>query len=156
MGGKIAGILIVGAALIGGIAMYTLQLYAFYEELPGETLDIQLTLVATGEPEQIDASDIQAIDADSSPIRYRACFTTDHSQAMLTETYTVYELAVPLTAPGWFDCFDAQEIGDALENEMAIAYLSQADIYDGIDRVVAIFDDGRGFVWHQLNEKFQD
>ncbi len=156
MSGKIAGIFIVSAALIGGIALYYLQLYAFYDEVPAGDLEIQLTLVATGDAEAIDATDIQAIDANSSPIRYRACFVTSHSQAMLTETFQVYEGAVPLTAPGWFDCFDAEEIGEALENDLAIAYLSVADVHDGIDRVAAIFDDGRGFVWHQLNEDFQD
>ena len=144
------------AALIGGIAMYTLQIYAFYEDVPEDQLEVSLTLVATGTSEAIDASEIQAIDAGSSPIRYRACFRTGHSQSMLTETYEVYERAIPLTAPSWFDCFNAEEIGRALESEQAIAYLSVANVYDGIDRVVAIFDDGRGFAWHQLNEKFQE
>ena len=156
MSGKAAGIFIVVAALIGGIAMYTLQIYAFYEDVPEDQLEVSLTLVATGTSEAIDASEIQAIDAGSSPIRYRACFRTGHSQSMLTETYEVYERAIPLTAPSWFDCFDAEEIGKALESEQAIAYLSVANVYDGIDRVVAIFDDGRGFAWHQLNEKFQE
>ena len=154
MSGKVIGGIIVGSALIAGVAMYFLQVYAYFEEVAVE--EIFLTSVATGELEPIIAEDIQAIDATSSPLRFRACFTTSHSQAMLTETFVVYESPEPLTGPGWFDCYDATEVGRTLEAEGAIAYLGQADIHDGVDRVVAIFDDGRAFVWHQLNEKYQD
>lgn len=134
--------------------MYVLQVYAFYEEVAAEEISLGLTLVATGEFEPISHSELSAIDSQSSPLRFRACFVTPHSQAMLTETYTVHPAPVPLTGPGWFDCYDAAEIGAALEQDQAIAYLSQAEIHDGVDRVIAIFDDGRGFAWHQLNEKF--
>ena len=44
----------------------------------------------------------------------RACFTTPLTQATLTETYQLYDRPTPLTAPGWFDCFDADAIGEAL------------------------------------------
>lgn len=156
MKGKLAGILIVGIALIAGAAIYYLQVYGYYEDVTYKVPEIQLTSVATGQLEPILAENIQAIDADSSPLRYRACFTTPHSQAMLTESFVVFETPEPLNAPGWFDCYDSREIGEALDNDQAIAYLAQADVHDGVDRVVAIFDDGRAFAWHQLNEKYQD
>ena len=156
MNGKIIGIFILVSAAVAGIAMYVLQVYAFYEDVPAEELEIHLTSVATGELEMILAEDVQAIDATSSPLKYRACFTTLHSQAMLTESFVVYERPEPLTAPGWFECYSAEDVGQALENEQAIAYLAQANIHDGVDRVVAIFDDGRAFAWHQLNEKYKD
>ncbi len=156
MTGKAVGIVIIAGSAVAGIAMYFMQVYGFYDEVSTEDLQIHLTSVSTGELEPILADNIRAIDADSSPLRYRACFDTPHSHAMLTESFVVYEGAEPLNAPGWFDCFDATEVGETLENELAIAYLGQADIYDGVDRVVAVFDDGRAFVWHQLNEKYQD
>ncbi len=156
MNGKIIGTGIVGTALLAGIAMYILQLYAFYDELPPGGYEVRLTSVATGETEMILAEDVRAIDASSSPLRFRACFTTSHSHAMLTESFVVYDDPVPLTAPGWFDCYDAALIGRTLEAERAIAYLAEAGVRDGVDRVVAIFDDGRGFAWHQLNGKYQD
>ena len=93
---------------------------------------------------------MRGIDADSSPLRFRACFSTPLSQAMLTETYRHYENPVPLVAPYWFDCFDAEAIGKALENGEALAFLSEAGIAPGVDRVVAVFADGRAFAWHQL------
>lgn len=136
--------------------MYVLQVYAFYEELPPDEVSIRLTLVATGEVEEITVTGMKAIDGSSSPLRFRACFETPHSQAMLTETFQVHPNPVPLTGPSWFDCYDAAAIGRALEEEQAIAYLGEAEIRDGVDRVVAIFDDGRAYVWHQLNEKYSE
>lgn len=152
MNGKIVGGAIVVIGAIAGVAMYWLQVYAFYEPVtfrPGE--EILLTTIAADKPEPILVQDVQGIDADSSPLRFRACFHTPMSQAMLTETYRLYDGATPLVAPGWFDCFDATAIGEALESGEAIAFLSQSDIHPGVDRVVAVFPDGRAYAWHQLN-----
>ena len=155
MSGKIIGAFIVITALFSGAAIYWLQLYAFYEEV---TLDTQLrmTNLVTGEPEIVLYNEFQGIDANSSPLRFRGCFNTTMSLAMLTETFEPYEEATPLTAPGWFECFDADKIGAALETGEAIAFLGERNIQDGVDRVVAIFPDGRGYAWHQLNEKYSE
>ena len=74
----------------------------------------------------------------------------------MTETYAVYDAPTPLTAPGWFDCFDAEAIGTALEAGEAFAFLGQKNIHDGVDRVVAVFPDGRAYAWNQLNEKYSE
>lgn len=152
MNGRIVVGGIVMSALLAGAAIYWLQIYAFYEPVaftPGK--EIRLTPIIGEEPEVIVANDVTGIDANSSPLRFRACFTTPLSQAMLTETYRVYDEATPLVAPGWFDCFDAGQIDAALKTGEAIAFLSEAEVADGIDRVVAVFADGRGYAWHQLN-----
>lgn len=152
MNGKIVGGFIVLVAAVAGIAMYWLQEYAFYDKAsfqPGN--EIKLTLIESGLPEPILAEGVEGIDADSSPLRFRACFHTPLSQAMLTETYKMYDKAVPLNAPSWFGCFDAARIGEALEKGEAIAFLSQANIAPQIDRVVAVFPDGRAYAWHQLS-----
>jgi hypothetical protein len=151
-GGRIVAAGLVAVAALAGVAMFWLQEYAFYEPVafdPGN--EIRLTPVAGDMPEAILAEAVTGIDADSSPLRFRACFTTPLSQAMLTETYRLYDDATPLIGPGWFDCFDAPAIGAALEAGEALAFLSEAEIRPGVDRVVAIFPDGRGFAWHQLN-----
>lgn len=151
MGKFLAGFLVV-SALAMGIALYYFQTQAYYEPVvaTGDT-DVQMTLMATGQPDPILFEDFEAIDADSSPIRYRACFTTSQSQAMMTETYVPYEKAEPLIAPDWFGCFDAVEIGEALESGEALAFMGTQNIHYGIDRVIAIMPDGRGFAWHQIN-----
>ena len=50
----------------------------------------------------------------SSPIRFRACFTTTLTPDEVAARFTPYPEAEPLTGPGWFDCYDADAIGDAL------------------------------------------
>jgi hypothetical protein len=150
--GKIIAGFLVLTGLVAGIAMYWLQVYAFYEKAaftPGQ--EMLLTSVESGLPEAILAEGIEGIDSDSSPIRFRACFHTPMTQAMLTETYKIYPDPTPLTAPSWFDCFDASAIGAALQTGEAIAFLGQSNIHPGVDRVVAVFADGRAFAWHQLN-----
>lgn len=152
MNGKIIAGFLVLTGLVAGIAMYWLQVYAFYDEAvfkPGQ--EVLLTSVESGLPEAILAEDVTGIDSESSPIRFRACFRTPMTQAMLTETYRIYPDPTPLLAPGWFDCFDAAAIGAALESGEAIAFLGQANIHPGVDRVVAVFADGRAFAWQQLN-----
>lgn len=152
MNGKIIGVFLVGVGLIAGVAMYWLQVYAFYEPVQADVPDqIKLTTLTGGVPDTILYEDFEGIDADSSPLRYRACFKTVMSQSMLTETYVIQDDAVPLNAPGWFDCFDADEVGEALETGSAIAFLGEENIEYGIDRIVAVFEDGRGFAWHQIN-----
>ena len=152
MSGKLLGIIIIITALIAGVALYVFQIYAFYEPVKATgNADVQMTLLASDQPEPILYDNFEAIDADSSPIRYRACFTTSMSQPLLTETYKAYDKAVPNVAPGWFDCFNADEIGAALASGRALAFLGTENIHYGIDRVVAVMPDGRGFAWHQIN-----
>ena len=152
MNGKIPALVILMFALIAGAAVYYLQEYAYYTPAVFDAgHEIRLTLIESGLPEPILAEGIEGIDADSSPLRFRACFHTPMSQAMLTETYKTYANAVPLIAPSWFGCFDAAAIGAALEKGEAIAFLSQANIAPQVDRVVAVFPDGRAFAWHQLS-----
>lgn len=150
--GKFLAILILGAAALGGGAMYYLQVYGYYTEIPAVgPADVQATALTTGQPQPLPHADFRAIDSDSSPIRYRACFTTTLGLDDLSATYQTYQGAIPLTAPYWFDCFDAREIGTALESGQARAFMGTENIRYGIDRVIAVLPDGRGFVWQQIN-----
>ena len=151
MNGKILGGGIMVIALLAGVSLYYLQVHHFYDKVAAPDA-VELVSVATGEPEEIIADEVTAINATSSPIRYRACFETPMSHSLLTESYELAHGAVPLTAPEWFDCFDATEIGDALADGSALAFLGQENIEYGVDRIVVIFDDGRGYVWQQLND----
>ncbi|MBV0913981.1 DUF6446 family protein [Anianabacter salinae] len=150
--GKLMAILLVGCGLIGGAAMYYLQVYAYYDTVDPADVALPAVRVADGAAEPLPVSAVEAIDATSSPIRFRACFETGYSLATMTETYTVYEDATPLVAPGWFDCFDAEAIGDALDAGEAVAFLSIPNVEYGIDRVIAAYDDGRAFAWQQIND----
>lgn len=151
MNGKWIATMIVGAAALAGAALYYFQVYYYYEEVATDAVEIRLTGLVSQTPEAIPVEGVQAIDASSSPIRFRACFTTPLSVAMLTETYLPYDHPEPLNAPEWFGCFDAAEIGAALEDGDAFAFMGVENIVYGIDQVVAFDADGRGFAWHQIN-----
>ncbi|MEL6549081.1 MAG: DUF6446 family protein [Pseudomonadota bacterium] len=150
MAGKIIAVLLVLVTLGVGGGVYYAQVYGFYYGVEDAT--VELTSLSSQQPEPILTEGLEAIDADSSPIRFRACFTTPTSLATLTETYEIFDAAEPLTAPGWFDCFDAEAIGAALDAGTAIAFTGTRNLEYGIDRVVAITEAGQGFVWHQVND----
>lgn len=145
--GRILIVALLLSAVVAGGAIYYLQEYAYYERLDGE--QISLT-TSDGDVQAFPATAVEAIDANSSPIRYRACFNSAAASPDMS-TYAPYPDAEPLQGPRWFDCYDAQEIGEALEDGRAAAYLSQRDVTYGVDRIVAIDADGRGWVWHQIN-----
>ena len=152
MNGKIVGTVIMVSALVAGAALYYLQVYGFYEEASADVQEVRLMSLTAQEPVAILAEGIEAIDAESSPIRFRACFRTSSSLAMLTETYVGLDRAVPRNAPEWFDCFDASAIAAELQAGTALAFLGEKNVAFGVDRIVAITDDGRGYIWHELND----
>jgi hypothetical protein len=152
MNGKIVGGAILAAAAIAGMTLYYVQIYGYYHDAPTPENGVELVSLATGLPEPIATENFRAIDADSSPIRYRACFDTTASLATLSETYVATDKIEPRNAPGWFDCFDAKSIGAALDAGTAQTFLSQKNVHFGVDRVVAITSDGHGYIWHELND----
>jgi hypothetical protein len=145
-------VLIVGMlvlAVVVGAVMYYQQVYAYYDEVIAAEGDITLTAL-DGEVITVPFSDFAGIDAISSPLRYRACFTSDIDTATLA-TATPLPFAEPRIAPRWFDCFDARQIGADLQSSDATAYLGTANLQYGIDRVIAVYPDGRGYIWHEIN-----
>ena len=145
----VATLLVLSAATAGGLLWFT-ETRAFYEPVSADAVTISATTF-DGVAEPLPVTDVEAIDADSSPLRFRACFTTPVSLATMTESYRPYPDATPLNTPGWFDCYDAGALTQALEDGTALAFLGEKDIEYGIDRVVAVTENGRGYVWHQIN-----
>lgn len=158
MNGKLVGGFIVLASLIAGAAIYYLQVYYWYEEIPetSEAAVMRMISLESGEPIEIIVNGFQGIDAESSPLRFRGCFTTLLNHSVATESYALAAGAEPLTAPGWFECYDAAQLGEDLVDGKALAFLSEPEIADGVDRIIALYDDGRAYVWHQLNDKYKD
>ena len=77
------GILTVTAAF--GIGVYYAQIYGYYDTFSeGE---VALTSVLDKSQEIIPLIDFDAIDADSSPIRYRSCFKTTLDITTFPETF---------------------------------------------------------------------
>ena len=59
--------------------------------------------------------------------------------------------AEPLNAPGWFGCFDAARIGADIASGAARTVLARANAPYGFDRVMALYPDGRAYVWPRIN-----
>ncbi len=151
MTGKLLAIILLVSAVIAGAGMYYLQIYGFYYEVePNPGQDVVLAAADGSDPLPISYTAFQAIDADSSPIRYRACFETNAAPEQLAR-FAPVENAEPLTAPGWFDCYDAISLADALKSGQAQAFMGTKNVHYGVDRIVAITKGGKGFVWHALN-----
>jgi hypothetical protein len=151
MSGRLVALFLIAVAAIGGAALYWFQIHAFYDRLaPTGAGEVQVTL-AGGGAAPLPHADFRGIDSDSSPIRYRACFTlAEGAEAVLARAAPARD-PVPLVAPGWFDCFDATAVAEALDDGRANAYAGAAALPYGIDRVVAVFGDGRGVAWNQIN-----
>ncbi|XDA99392.1 DUF6446 family protein [Sulfitobacter sp. LCG007] len=151
MNGRFVGLAILACAAIAGGALYYLQVYGFYDDVPASEGRVGLVSRATGAVEPIGIRDFRGIDADSSPIRYRACFTTDARPAQLDTLYERLDNIVPRNAPPWFDCFDAGAIANRLADGTAHAFLGAKNVHYGVDRIVVIADDGSGYAWNELN-----
>ncbi|TDL79801.1 histidine kinase [Palleronia sediminis] len=146
---RIAIVVVLVGSVLAGAGMYYLQVFHWYERV--EPRDILLT-ARGGEEVPLPVSNIEAIDAESSPLRFRACFDTTAEPRALTDSFTLYEGAEPLTAPFWFDCYDASAIAADLSEGRAQAFLGIKNVGYGVDRIVAVTEGGRGYVWHQLND----
>jgi hypothetical protein len=139
---------IIGVTAIFAAAQWWFQTRAYYA--PIESAELFVTTL-TGEVLPLDAQTFEGIDADTSPLRFRVCFTLDEAGLAAAGQGAAYDGATPLIAPGWFDCFDAAAIGAALEAGEAEAVLGERNARAGVDRVFAVFPDGRAYGWHQLN-----
>jgi len=110
---------------------------------------MELTSIMTGKPEAILADELQITAATET--NGHGCFKTQMSLPMLTETYQIYEAATPLAPKAGLDCYDADMILNDLNADIALPFLARANVADGLDRVIVVYDDGRAFVWNQPN-----
>jgi len=148
MNGKVAMSILVASALIFGAAMYYFQVYAYYEEI-GDLDALEV------DGQDIPVTAYRGIDAQTSPNKLRGCFNVDPGAF---EAVPLAPDPDPLSAPGWFDCFDARSIAADLSSGAAIAYLAADETPDGavgyeILRMIAVYPDGRGYIWRHYREK---
>ena len=127
-------------------ALIWTQFFAYYHRVTGiEALDVA--------GRDVPVSGYQGIDGTSSPLKLRGC--------MLLETSALMGLppavdAAPLTAPFWFRCFDARQLGEDIASGAATAYAAARDTPEGFDRMLAVYPDGRAYLWRQLNARYSD
>ena len=144
MNGKRFIFLFLGGCFIFTVALFYFQNYAYY----GLT-DIRQDILLGNKRHEI--FNYQGIDSESSGLKLRECFVVDSLDAINLSTY---EKPTPLTAPFWFKCFSAEKITKDLEEGKSSAFLLKKEQFDGIDKVLAVYPDGRSYLWRQLNTKY--
>ena len=144
MNGKRFIVLFLGSVIIFTVALFYFQNYAYYD-----STDVKQYILFGNKRYEI--SNYQGIDSESSGLKLRECFVVDKLNGIdLPE----YEKPTPLTAPFWFECFNAENITKDLANGKASAFLFKKEEFDGIDNVIAVYPDGRSYRWRQLNTKY--
>ncbi|GGA23134.1 hypothetical protein GCM10011498_24950 [Amylibacter cionae] len=110
-------------------------------------LVIALTPVGGGAPEDILQEAVTALGGGTQSLW--ACFRTPMSTAMLTETYEVLDAVAPEKPTAILPCFDAEAVTFDVDRGDAVAFLGEKDVVPGVDRVVAVYEDGRALAWNQ-------
>ncbi len=135
----VSGLLII--ASVAGVGLWYSIERAYYYEVTGvvevQAYDDVFTVTA-----------YQGINADTSPLKMRACFKVDWDY-IPSDVYK--SKATPLRAPRFFECFDNEQITDDLETGAATAILSNENHPYGFDIYIAQYPDGRAFMWRQIN-----
>ena len=134
---------------LGGVVFFTAALFYFQNYAYYESTDIRQNFFLGNKRYKI--SNYQGIDSESSGLKLRECFFIDSLDDIDLPTY---EKPIPLTAPFWFKCFNAEKITKDLEEGKSSALLLKKEQFDGIDKVLAVYPDGRSYLWRQLNTKY--
>lgn len=128
------------------VALVWFQEFAFYERQPAVA-----TLPVAGR--QVPVSDYQGIDAVSSPLKLRGCLRIDPAAVAGLDPAPD---ATPLNPPSWFRCFDSGALTADLAAGAATAYAIGRDDPPGFDRMLAVYPDGRAYLWRQLGAAYAD
>ena len=130
--------------LLFGLTLFYFQVFAFYTRV--SNLDhIKFDGVI------IPVSNYRGIDSASSALKLRGCFNVD---PRLFLNKPIAKNPTPLAAPFWFDCFDYEYLSNKIDSESVKVYVAKLNEYDGIDRVVMVFETGEAYQWRQLNSKY--
>ena len=145
--GKLIAGGIVAFGAVFGIGMWYAQVYAYYEEITG------LNEVSVG-GKAFAVRDYSGIEARTSPLKMRGCFTFEDPQAAIAAGQPAKD-AVPIKPPYWFDCFDTAQILADIDAGAATPVMAGLDDGDGADLYMAVYPDGRAYRWRQPNSKYE-
>ncbi len=146
MSGRVFSISLILFCTIFGVVLFYFQVFAFYERA-----DTISHIEVSGN--NIPVKNYKGIKSASSALKLRGCFKVDPS---LFIGKPLAENPTPLAAPYWFKCFDHEYLHKQIIKGQPKVYLAKKNEYDGIDRLVLVFDNGKAYQWRQLNSKFLD
>jgi hypothetical protein len=147
--GKAVVIALLACAVLAGVGIWYTQTRAFYAPVDGP---VTLTLSRGGDLTTLPATEVAAIASGSSPLGFRACFAHRLDLGAVADLADARPDPAPTVAPGWFDCFDAGSVAALLASGEARAFTAYENAAYGVDRIVALTADGRGWAWHELND----
>ena len=146
MNGKFFVISLLAFTFIFSIILYYFQVFAFYSRADG-LVSIKVL------HRDVEVQNYRGIDSVTSGLKLRGCFSVDPQEF---SNLPVLAKATPLSAPFWFGCFNHVKLQLEIDKGDAKAFLVSENEKDGIDRVVAVYPNGKAFQWRQLNSKFLD
>ena len=139
--------------LVAGVGMYWLQVYAFYEELSPEEAG-PVTLVGAGRRGRGASPSRTSAPSTATP-RPSATAPASRPPSRWTPSPRRFEPYADArrrsTRPAGSTASTPRRSAPRWSAGEARAFLAVQDVRYGIDRVVAVFPDGRGFAWHQIN-----
>ena len=145
MSGKLFGLGLALFAAVFGAALWWFQTRAYYERIEGRG-------AVTVQGSELPVAEFVGIDADTSPLKLRACFRiADGVAADALAHVPAAEDPTPLVAPSWFECFDAEALTEGLADGPLRAVTAEANAPWGFDRIIAYSPAGRGWMWRQIN-----
>ena len=144
MDGKWIGLGLLAFCVVFGGGLYYAQTQAYYETVR----DVTEVSTSVG---TIPVAGYEGIDAPSSPLKLRACFEVEPE---LLAGLPAAPAAKPLVPPDWFTCFDAGGLTADLSSGAAVAHEVADETPEGsgyrIARYIAVYPDGRAFMWRQI------
>ena len=143
MQGKYIASAILIIALIISVSMWWM-----IDRFHYETLEAKTDLIIDGEKYSV--SNFQGIDAESSPLKLRACFTVEWDFEL--QDAALQQEATPLIAPSWFECFDAERLDNDIRAGVAAVRRAQHNEPFGFSTYIAYYQNGRGYLWRQINQ----
>ncbi|MFT6228741.1 MAG: hypothetical protein ACJARE_003161 [Paracoccaceae bacterium] len=145
MSGKVLVLALVIFTVIFGGALWYFQTQAFYAVVTDvDEISVQ--------GQTLPVVKYQGIDADTSPLKLRACFRIRDGVAPdALAHFPRADGATPLVAPAWFDCFDAPALQKGIDDGPLRPVVAGQNEPWGFDRIVATWPDGTGVMWRQMN-----
>jgi hypothetical protein len=150
--GKILVSMLVLSAVLSGLAVYYTQVYGFYAPLDEARSPLKSTpSLDDMQPIPLAVTEFRGIDADSSPLRYRSCFRITDMAAL--EGARPFEGANPAGRAALVFLLFRQGLDRRSGIRRRHRLSSQPEIHPDVDRVIAVYPDGRAYGWHQFNDK---
>ena len=144
MSGKITVIFLIGTTFIFGVIFFYFQTFAYYKTVNMKQ-EIQVN------KKIIKVNEYVGIRSDISKLKLRGCFQVNPTHL---DNFDTSNNASPLSAPFWFNCFDYKSIQSDIDKGLLKAYLAAENEAPGIDRYIAVYENGIGFEWRQLNKTY--